>query len=214
MAYTTVASVKAYLKIPSNVTVDDTLIQEFIDDACGFIDGETDRKFEAPSDTTFKFDAVTYQSYLNAFRYASPTYYDYYDWRVLWFDKYDCRQITQVINGDGTIVSANDYVTLPINAAALNSPMFGIRLKLNSNIVWTWDDTPDACIQVTGRWAYSITPPRDIQMCAKLLAARLYKQKDNNMPLQLPQTRRDGQIASQNIASDIMGILEGYRRIV
>jgi hypothetical protein len=216
MAYTTLARVKQLLKIPTATTTDDDLITELIADAKAIIDEATDRTFEAPTDTTLKFDAVMYEQYLNLFRSYYNNYYDYYDWRMLWFNRYDCCQITQIINGDGTVVNQNYYVTLPINAVAINQPMYGVRLKLDAPIVWTWDNTPDACIQVTGRWAYSITAPRQIQYAATYLTSLLYKQKDNMIASNVgsPFTRKDGQVFSQSYPAFLTKLLENYVRVV
>jgi len=216
VAYTTLARVKQLLKIPTATTTDDDLLNALILDAMAMVDEETDRTFEATSDTTMKFDAVMYEQYLNIFRATYDNYYDYYNWRMLWFNRYDCCQITQIVNGDGTTVNPNYYVTLPINSAVINQPMYGVRLKLDAPIVWTWDSTPDACIQVTGRWAYSLTAPRQVQFATTYLTALLYKQKDNMIPSLVgnPVTRRDGQTFSQTYPPFLSKLLENYKRIV
>ena len=216
MAYTTLAKVKALLKIPTSVTTDDALLQDLIIQAMTIIDEETDRRFEAPTDTTMRFDAVMYEQYLNMFRSYYNNYYDYYDWRVLWFNRYDCCQITQIVNGDGTIVDPSYYVTLPINSAVINQPMYGVRLKLNAPITWTWNDSPDACIEVTGRWAYSVTAPQVVEYATTYLTTLLYKQKDNLVASNIgnPTTRRDGQIFSQGYPAFLSKIIENYQRVV
>jgi hypothetical protein len=214
MAYTTLAKVKGYLKIPSGETSDDALLTDFVAQAQSVIESMTERKFEASSDTTRKFDAVRYQDYVDITQVAYNRYYDYYDQRVLWFNRYDCCQITTVTNGDNTVVDSSKYVTLPINAVANGNPFFAIRLKMNSSVVWTWDDSPDAAISVTGRWAYSITAPTDIAYATMVLAAEMYRKKDNSIDANRTIVTRDGIISKVSFPEDVMAIIDQYRRLV
>jgi hypothetical protein len=214
MAYTTLAKVKGYLKIPSGEVSDDALLTDFATQAQSVIESMTERKFEASSDTTRKFDAVRYQDYVDITQVAYNRYYDYYDQRVLWFNRYDCCQITTVTNGDNTVVDSSKYVTLPINAVANGNPFFAIRLKMNSSVVWTWDDSPDAAISVTGRWAYSITAPTDIAYATMVLAAEMYRKKDNSIDANRTIVTRDGIISKVSFPEDVMAIIDQYRRLV
>lgn len=214
MAYTTLAKVKRYLKIPSAETSDDDLLTDFVTQAQSVIESMTERKFEAPSDTTRKFDAVRYQDYVDITQVAYNRYYDYYDQRVLWFNRYDCCQITTVTNGDGTVVDSSKYVTLPINAVANGDPFFAIRLKMSSDIVWTWNNSPDAAILITGRWAYSITPSQDIVYATTVLAAEMYRKKDNSIDANRTIVTRDGIISKVSFPEDVMAIVDQYRRLV
>jgi hypothetical protein len=214
MAYTTLAKVKGYLKIPSGEVSDDALLTDFATQAQSVIESMTERKFEASSDTTRKFDAVRYQDYVDITQVAYNRYYDYYDQRVLWFNRYDCCQITTVTNGDNTVVDSSKYVTLPINAVANGNPFFAIRLKMNSSVVWTWDDSPDAAISVTGRWAYSITAPTDIAYATMVLAAEMYRKKDNSIDANRTIVTRDGIISKVSFPEDVMTIIDQYRRLV
>ena len=76
MAYVTLEALKRYLKIPSNVTTDDTLLTELIADATNIINAYTDRVFEVPADTVRKFDAVRYREYADRMQIE---YYQYFD---------------------------------------------------------------------------------------------------------------------------------------
>jgi hypothetical protein len=214
MAYTTLAKVKRYLKIPSDVSTDDDLLTDFVTQAQSIIESITNRKFECPNDTTRKFDAVRYQDYADVTQIAYHRYYDYYDQRVLWFNKYDCCQITTIVNGNSEVVGSDKYVTLPINATEDGSPFFGLRLKLNASTVWTWNNSPDAAISVTGRWAYSITPNSDIVYAATVLAAEMYRKKDNSIDANRTIVTRDGIISKVSFPEDVMAIINNYRRLV
>lgn len=214
MAYTTLAKVKAYLKIPSGEITDDALITDFADQAQSIIDSMTNRKFEAATDTIRKFDAVRYQDYADLTQISYHRNYNYYDSRVLWFNKYDCCQITTVLNGDGTTVDSSKYVTLPINATANGEPFFAIRLKMDASVVWTWNDSPDASISITGRWAYSITPTKDIVYATTVLAAEMYRKKDNSIDANRTIVTRDGIISKVSFPEDVMTIINNYRRLI
>ncbi len=214
MAYTTLEAVKRILKIPSNVTTDDVLIQELIDEATDIIDKYCDRTFEASTDTVRRFDAVRYREYANAMQIEYYQYFDYYDQRVLWLGKYDLAQITSIVNGDGTTVASSEYVTLPINAIEDERPIFAIRLKFDSDVVWTWNDSPDAAIAITGRWAYSVTCPTSISFATKRMAQYLYKQKDTSADLDRTVLTSDGIIMPNAIPKDVQAYLAPYTRLV
>jgi hypothetical protein len=214
MAYVTLEALKRYLKIATGVTVDDTLLTELIADATSIINAYTDRVFEASVDTVRRFDAVRYREYADRMQIEYYQYFDYYDQRVLWLGKYDLAQITSIVNGDGTTVASTEYVTLPINAIADGRPIYGIRLKLDSDIVWTWNDSPDAAIVVTGRWAYSVTCPGAISFATKRLAQYLYKQKDTSAELDRTIYTADGMVVPNSLPADVVQYLEPYKRLV
>jgi hypothetical protein len=211
MAYATLQQLKRRLDIASNETRDDDILAEFLAEAQNTIDLATDRTFEAPSDTTRRFDAVQYQDYLYSMNrmYTMYSYENYADSRVLWFDKYDICQITQIRNGDGTIVSASDYVTLPIDI----TPYFGVRLKLDANVTWTWDNSPDAAIEVTGRWAYSVTAPLAIRNATLRLAMHFYRQKDNSYEVSETLTT-NALIQIDDLPRSVQKVIMYYKRVV
>lgn len=216
MAYTTLAKVKRYLKIPNGETSDDDLLQDFVTQSQSIIEGISERRFESISDSVRKFDAVGYKDYqdVTGMVYNSGNSIYNYDRRVLWFNNYDCCQITQVINGDNTVIANNQYVTLPINAIANGDPFFAIRLKMNSSIVWTWNDFPDAAISVTGRWAYSINPNADIVYATTVLAAHMYRKKDNSSDVDRSFVTETGLVTQVRLPQDVMTIVNQYRRLV
>lgn len=195
MAYCTVAQVRAYTGITA--TNDDSLIEALITRASRAIDIHTHRTFETASDSTRYFDAErdTRDDYLLL------------DWSPYGLD---LCQITNVVNGDGVTIAAASYATEPRHY----TPYYGLRLKLNSGYYWTYDDDPENAIAVTGRWAYSITPPNDIVHASIRMATYLYRQKDSNVfdVLAIPGS---GVIEiPQGIPKDVAVMLEPYRRIV
>lgn len=158
MAYATLAQVKEYLGLTT--TGDDDLLTRLLSGAQRAIEvNRGKRRFEAAADET--------------------RYMDYDDFhvrgRTLYLD-YDLCQITQIVNGDGTVVSADDYVTVPRH----ETPYYEIKLKTGRSVVWTYNDTPEDAIAITGRWAYSVTPDEGVVQATIRLTGWMYRQKDTS----------------------------------
>ncbi|RME27166.1 MAG: hypothetical protein D6800_05430 [Candidatus Zixiibacteriota bacterium] len=155
MAYTTVTEIKEFMGI--TVSTDDALLNDLITRAQRHIEAYTHRVFEAAADSTRRFDAIENVT-LNG--------------RRLLLDE-DLAVITSITNGDGTTVASTSYVTEPRN----ETPYWAITLKADADIVWTYNDTPEDAIAIVGRWAYSTTPPADIQDITIRLVAHLYQRR-------------------------------------
>jgi hypothetical protein len=139
------------------------------------IDRYCHRTFEAASDTSKSFDAIE--------DVGNGTWSDYgvtASWRsaqqrrTLHLD-FDLCAIASITNGDGVVVTSDQYVVQPRR----RTPWHSIILKQNSNVAWTFDDGPENAIVISGRWAYSTTAPDDIKMAATRLAAWSYRQGEN-----------------------------------
>lgn len=161
MAYLSLSDFKTYKGIVG--TADDALIAQLIARAQGYIENVTDRVFEAAADTTRYFDA---------WRDVNIHDETFHGRRLLRLDR-DLCQITSIVNGDGTTVSSSEYVTEPRNT----TPWYAIRLKINSSIVWVWTTSPENAISVTGRWAYSLTPPADVVQATAELTSYFYARR-------------------------------------
>jgi hypothetical protein len=196
--YITLQSLKDTLKITTND--EDALLTKFILYAQDIVERYTSRVFEVSSDSTYRFDAVTDYTYNNILFPDMLSQYNYYD----------ICQITTVTNGDGVVIPSTDYITLPIN----QKPYYGIRLKLSSNVTFTWNNSPDAAIQVTGRWGYSITPPISIQYATERLAYILYRQKDVSADLDRAIITNQGVVQPNQLPKDVIEILDMYQRLV
>lgn len=211
MAYVTVADLKSYLGITASS--DDALLQSFLDAATAYIESPmgAGRSFQAGSSTRV-FDAVRDTDW-------NPAVYAAFDrsqtpglamGRTLYLDD-DLCQITSIVNGDGTTITSNQYLTLPRNRA----PYYAIQLRLSANIAWAWQADPAAAITVTGVWAYSATPPADIQHACRRLAAWMYRQKDTASDPDRPMVSPDGvTLLPATVPKDVQTILTGYRRYV
>ena len=158
MAYLTLIELKTYLGIVEDD--DDTLIQDAIDDAVSYIEAETDRDFEATSDTKyFESDAI-----------------DPHNSRLLHLDD-DLMTLTTLTNGDSsaTAITSADYDLMPRNS----TPYHAIRLTQNGSSYWEFDT--DYEVSVLGTWGYSTTPPADIKRAVTVLASYFYHQKDSQV---------------------------------
>lgn len=192
MAYTTLADVKTYLGIESANTNDDALLSGMIERAQSMIDASLSRTFEAAADTTRTLDAIA----------------DVYG-QMLYLND-DLCALTAVANGDGVTIPLTELVTEP----RIHTPFYALRLKQSSAYYWTYTDTPEGAIAVTGRWAYSVTAPGPIVQAAIRLTAWLYKQKSNVADIAAPAVSPTGEIIiPAAMPLDIRQLLTPYRWI-
>lgn len=194
MAYTSVSEVKSYVGL--TVADDDALLATLVAAAQQTIDRYCNRVFEASADMTRYFHAIDSLDKRNA--------------RILHLDG-DLCAITSVVNGDGATVPATDYVTLPTNYA----PYFALELTRETGTAWTFDDTPEKAIAVTGRWAFSTTAPADVAYAALRLTAWMYRQRDTQTDADRPMMSDSGaMIMPLRLPADVKDILAPYRRLV
>lgn len=188
MAYTTAAEVKAMLGISG--TGDDAILAGFVAAAQKILETYCNRVFEAAADTTRYRDADAHV-----------------EGRLLWLD-YDLCQITTVTNGDGTVLTTDDYTVRPRNT----TPWYALELKQSSASSWTYDTTPENAIAILGRHAYSVTAPADMVHATKRLAAFLYRQKDAQT-FDTTALEQMGAIeVAQSIPKDVRALAWPYRR--
>lgn len=194
MAYATTAQLKSYLGITG--TGDDTLIASLLRRAQAAIDTYTGRTFEASKDET---------------RYY--TVGEDNEQETLYLDADLCAITSVVTSADAdspVTLSTTDYVTLPRNI----TPYHAIRLLASCDYSWDYADDPENGITVTGRWAYSITPPNDIIHACLRLAAFYYRQKDAQV-YDVTAIPDAGVITvPQGIPADVERMLIPYRKIV
>lgn len=199
MAYLTAADLKTYLGISSSS--EDSLLTALIAQAQAHLEAQTGRVFEASADTTKRFDAV------------EDVLHDEDGRRLtLWLRGYDLCAITSVTNGDGTTVASSSYVTEPRN----ETPYWGLRLKANASVAWTYSDTPEDAISISGRWAYSVTPPADVVMATRDLAVWLYRRRgQEGASLDAPQVSPSGVMLFPARAPEtVKMVIEKYQRKV
>lgn len=186
MAYLTLAEAKAFIGNTTD-THDDLLEDVIIPDAQGTIEGDsgTGRVFEAGSDTarTFDYELDVVEGVLQLGR--------------------DLCQITSINNG-GTLLTTADYYSTPRGV----TPFDEIRLRNGAS----WSTTADGIV-ITGRWAYSITPPNNIKRAMRRLVKYMYNQRDTNNDVDRPMVTDMGiTFMPGRIPADIMALLYPYRR--
>lgn len=182
---------KEYLGIASSENADDGLLLHLAQRAQGIVDDYAGRTFEASSNTV---------------RYFDPTID--VQGRSLFLDA-DLCAINTVTNGDGTVISASNYVTQPRNI----TPYHIIVLKSSANVSWTYTDSPENAIAISGKWAYSLTPPQAVRMATLKVAFYLYKQKDSGADADRAVFAGPGTILPASLPRDIKQLLEAYRRL-
>ena len=186
MAYATLTSIKRYLGISEST--DDTLLTVTAEAATSMIDRLTNRTFTATADST---------RYHNA---------DYVVGGILYLDG-DLCAITSVTNGDGVAVASTEYKSMPRNY----TPYFALALDDDSDVSW---DTDSGEIAIVGKWAWSLTPPADIEFACVRLTSYLYRQKDNMGELDRAMIAGNTTLLPAELPKDIMLILAPYRRKV
>jgi hypothetical protein len=160
VAWATASELKTYLGISGSG--DDSLLTTLLAQAQAFLEQVIGRKFEASTNTTRTFDAV-----------RDVVDDQGWGWGALLVLDHDLCSINSVTNGDSTVVSSSDYVTEPRN----DTPYWGIRLKRSATAAWTYSDTPENAISISGKWAYSATCPDDVKRAVLDLAAYHYRRR-------------------------------------
>lgn len=196
MAYTTAADVKTFMEISSND--DNSLLTTMIAEAQKIIDTYCNRTFEYGTATVRKFTPLLVN-------YGGDVLMD---GLTLMFDT-DCCAITTVTNGDGTVISSSDYVLLPANSTA----SYGIQLKRVSNVRWTYSDSPEQSVQITGKWSFSETAPSNIVYATKKLVKYMYTSRANSADTDRDVLSPEGVVIAQSrIPKDVLSIINPYRR--
>lgn len=188
--YITLQNLKDYADF--GTSTDDSLLNDLISRAESIIESYTGRKFAASGITGRYFDAL-----------------EDVDEYTLYLDQ-DLAGITVIVNGDGTEISSNEYVTEPRN----ETPYYGIKIKASTCKYWTYSIDPENSILVSGYWGYSQTPPEDIQHATIRLASWLYNQRETSLDADRPMVTPEGvTILPAKLPTDILTILNKYKKV-
>lgn len=158
MAYVTRAEYRSYTSALNGGstatydTADDALHDDVLDQATGYIEAQTGRRYSA----------VTATRYFDARSVASG------DVQLLLLDD-DLLTVTTLTNGDGTTISASDFWTEPYNA----SFYYGVRLKSTKS----WAFSADGRVSITGTWGRMATPSDDVKRVTMRLAYLFQQQR-------------------------------------
>jgi len=191
MAYAEVTELRDYLDISE--TTDDPLLGMAIGAAEQYIDAQTNRHFEAETDT----------------RYYDRSALDPNDSRLLNLYDDDLLSVTTLTNGDssGTALASTDYWLVPRNEGP---PYHGILLKTNIDDYWEFDT--DYWVTIAGTWGYSTLVPDDIRRATLILASYFYRQKDSAV-FETTAIVESGAIAiPQGIPATVDRIIKRYKR--
>jgi hypothetical protein len=190
--YIDLPTFKAYMGI--TVPDDDTLLNACIGRAAAALDAACGRTFAASADSTRRFDALRDVSGFGRTLYLGD----------------DLCAITSIVNGDGTTIPLSAIVTEPRGRA----PYYALTLKTDSDLTWTYPDAPEDAIAITGRWAYSLTPPPDVAHACLRLAAYFYRQKDTHDALAPAAASRDAVLTlPARLPLDVQALIAPYRRL-
>lgn len=207
MAYALLEELVQEMGLPPEDFVDDGLLQEKLDAAQVIIEGVTKRSFEAGADETRLIDCTP----------------DTVNGRTLHVP-YDLCQITSIVNGDGVTITADEYVTEPRLRSVADGasilpavrdawPWWGVTLKASSGKAWSYTSDPEEAITITGRFAFSVTPPDDIKTATLRLADWLYQQRNDLRDRQESGTSTDGVLLPMaDLPMDVQARLTRYVR--
>lgn len=194
MAWPTLADYRAWAGLGATETQDDALLSGLLTRAQAIIEGPP------PLGTGRTFIAASATRLVDCPLDGSRVLY-------LW-DAGDLLSVTSITNGDGTAVAAGTYVTLPRR----ERPIYGLELKRGSGVAWTYSDSPEQAISITGLWGYSADVPADIAQAFYRLVDWLYRSKDGEGDR---ATQTDaGIILPSRLPKDVNDILDGYRSLV
>jgi len=191
--YVEITELRDYLDI--SITTDDPLLGMAIGAAEQYIDSQTNRHFEAETDT----------------KYFERSALDRWDNRLLNLYNQDLLSVTTLTNGDssGTAISSSNYWLVPRNEGP---PYHGILLKTNVSDYWQWDT--DYWVSVAGTWGYSTIVPDDLRQACLILASYYYRGKDSQI-FEVTAILESGAMAiPQGEPATVAKIIKRYKRYV
>src|SRR3990172_8698819 len=133
--YVTLADWKAYKTAPgqtfSTDATDDAVIEDLIEGASRYFDGECAGRTFYPRVETRNYDVPVD--------------------RWLFVDD-DLLAVTTLTNGDDAAIASTEYTTRPYNYG----PKYAIVIRDSSDTIWEWDSnsSSEAVIDVLGYWGY------------------------------------------------------------
>lgn len=204
MAYTTKALIKTRLSIGQSNTVDDDFIDALILQGQTLIDQET--RGYRPGELAF--EATTATRTFDAQRRRDGGDIGN-DGRSLWLRGLDLLTVSALTNGDGTTISASDYVLEPRQFA----PYYAITLKRGVSAYWNWSSSPEGAISVAGTWGYSTSAPPTIKGACEEAVVYWYKSAEQGgNDGQARQTSDGGYIMPSRLPKDVSDKICVYRR--
>ena len=211
MAYATLEQLKAELNI-THATLD-ALLADKLADAQAILELIYKRRFEAPEE-----EETRYVDYAPAFVKDGRR-------GLLLPQGWDVCRISQIVNGDGTEITPNQYVTQPrarsISGGAITLPSyasggwpwFALQLKASTGLYWTYEGDREEAIAITGKFAFSETAPTAVRRATIRLAAWLFQQRDMMADFQKPRPSKHGVLLlPSHLPEDVQSLMKGLRK--
>lgn len=189
--YATLVEYKAWQTVSSTDATDDTVIEQIIEAASRYIDGETARTFYARSETRY-------------FSVPNPAS------RQLDLDD-DLIAVTTLTNGDDNTIAATEYNLIPKNV----TPYRAIKLKASSTYYWDADSdgNNEYVISLAGTWGWAATAPHDIRQACLMIAISMYKRRfGENVSSTFKVTAAGIVVTPQDVPSQAAAIIRKYNR--
>lgn len=193
MAYASLSELRAFLRLATGETGDDTLLTNLLTYAQAFIESPQccNRVFEASTNTDRKFDAVA----------------DVRGMRLVL--DYDLCSINSITNGDGAVIPSTAYFTRPTNI----TPYYAIELFASQGYSWGYTTDPQNSIVISGKWAYSASAPSSIKDATLVLAKWMYRQINNDSDTERAILSPDGSMIMPSALPKLFwDLVAGYRR--
>ena len=187
--YCTQTEAKAYARITTIDTSDDTILDMLIEAASRYIDAEAQQTFYLATETRL-FDLP-----------AGMT---------LTLDK-PLQSITTLTNGDGGVIPSTAYVLEPANDTPKNS----VTLLQSSSLGWRGSVSNDVlqCISVAGVWG--VACPTDIkEACLAIIKAAYNRRFGENMNSTTTVTQAGLVITPEDVPAKALQAIRNHRRIV
>lgn len=199
MAYATLAQVKltisANAENPTNPfpAKDDSTLTRLLDAATTTIDRAVSRSrprtFAASGDTTRTFDAIG--DVIGSTLYLST----------------DLATTPTTVSNNGTPVAGAGYKLLGVNNSNL-APYQAIRL-LGST--WAYTTYSEDAASITGRFAYSVTPPDSIVQACIQLVVSTWRQRNTVANISSAMISADGTLVlPDGLPKSVVDLLEPY----
>ena len=190
MAYTDLATVRAYLGIPSSDSSQTAAINAAIAAADAEINQMTGRTFVVPSGAT------------------SKTFIPYDDYTVF---VTDIAQLSGLVVKEDTNLNGTYDTTLTITTDYVvdgNSAPYRVIKRVDGDM-WPRDRYGRATVSVEAFYGYGMAVPDQVKQCALVIAARLYQRRSS--PLGFQTGGIDGFIRISRNDPEVVALLRGLK---
>lgn len=185
--YCTLAEFQAYRVAPSGA--DEAVLAQLIEAASRYIDQEAGCTF---------------------FAVEEVRWYDVPEGDELRFGG-DCLEVSEILNGDGSEISTQDYQLLPLNASAKRS----VRVRRGARwVADAWGET-QGVIRIEGSWGRFEEAPPDIKLaCMEIVRSMESRRSGQGAEGQASVTPFGIVIEPAGVPKQAAQIIRRYRRML